>query len=537
MTFTSRGGCIVQLLRPVSRKNIECTRCHQLLPITEFPPEYVLGNKKNPLCRACKKERFKALREKLAKARDERKDYPTEKECKRCGQFKPLSEFTESLSFKDGLHSYCRSCQAQQRNEMRARWKKERKKTSPPKEKICTRCYRVYPLSNFCSNDAHKDGYDNICKNCRMSRNQQYAKRWIEERKTTPPPEKKRCPGCGKMLPLSSFWAHEKRKDGVTSYCIDCYKHITQKNVKKWKKQREKQKNIPQNKECNLCHIVKPVDQFYPNKRLKDGYSGTCIVCEEKRVQQYMQQWKEQGNVLPEEKQCIHCKRVLSADHFVFNKRKKDGLSSVCRECEKEKREQYKQKWEQERKKKDQQGFTLFPTFEKKCSQCGQVKPLGLFGPSKNSKDGYASYCKQCGRKRQNEYNERIKSSKKVIPTVKFCSSCKQTLPASEFNTCNQRKDGLFIYCKTCQNKKNKEYRNRPEAKERLKEWTKEYLKKPEVRKKTRARARRYYNQPHVKAKAAVYRKKHRAKPEVKKRRQQYEKEYYKRKKAESKAL
>ncbi len=56
LCFSTVGeDCVLQSLRYIPRKDIECTRCHQILPITEFPPEYVLRNKKNPLCRNVKK--------------------------------------------------------------------------------------------------------------------------------------------------------------------------------------------------------------------------------------------------------------------------------------------------------------------------------------------------------------------------------------------------------------------------------------------------------------------------------------------------
>ena len=531
--FEAREDCVLQKLICISSRNIECTRCHKVLPIAEFPPEYVIGNRENPLCRKCKKEKYKALRERLAKQRATREDYPKEKECKGCGQFKPLSDFSESLSYKDGLNSLCRKCQAKKSRELKQQWKKERKNKKPPEKKLCTSCYRIYPISHFCSNIAHKDGYDNICKDCLIKRNEKYSERWRKERKVKPPKEKKRCPGCNKKLPISKFWSYEKRKDGLSTYCIDCQKRITKENVVKWKKQREKQPNILQKKECNICHILKPIDKFYPNKRYKDGYSGTCIVCEEKRSRKYMEQWKKEGNVFPKEKQCYICKRVLPADNFVFNKRKRDGLSSTCKDCEKLRREKYNVKWEQERRKKDVEGFTLYPKFEKICSQCGKIKPLGMFSPIKNSKDGYSSYCKDCGRKLQNKYNERISASKKVIPNTKYCSSCNKTLPASEFNKCNQRKDGLNIYCRKCSNKRHRKYMSKPEVKKRMREWKIKYQQKPEAAEKRRAYARKYYSKPEVKAKAAEYRKKYRADPEVRKRRSQQAKEYYRRKKKE----
>jgi len=154
-----------------------------------------------------------------------------------------------------------------------------------------------------------------------------------------------------------------------------------------------------------------------------------------------------------------------------------------------------------------------------------------MFYTHSNSKDGHNASCKECNRKKARQHIEKLKKRPKIIPKTKVCSSCNRFLPASDFSKCNQRKDGLFIYCKNCQNKKYKEYCNRPEVKEKLKKWEREYHKKPEVRVKDRKRAGEYHQRSDVKAKAAAYRKKHRAKPEVKRQRQEYAREYYKRKK------
>ena len=414
---------------------------------------------------------------------------------------------------------------------MKKRWEKERKHAKPPKEKLCTRCYRVFPIAHFCSNVGSKAGFDNICKDCLKSQRNDYATRWIQERETKPPEKKKKCPGCNRTLPVSEFYSHEALKDGLNNYCMECSKRMRREYTDKWGYQRAASTKTPATKECNICHQILPLNKFYPNRLYKDGISGTCIACEKRRSREYIQQWEKEGIPIPKEKRCQSCKQILPADHFTRNKRKKDGLDFVCKKCSRLLREDYNLRWSKERKSKIKDEFTLFPTFEKDCSVCHETKPLTMFYTRKNSKDGHNASCKECDRKLQRLYLEKQKKRSKVIPKTKICSACKRLLPASAFHKSNQRKDGLFIYCKDCQNKKHKEYCNRPEVKEKLKEWKRAYHKKPEARAKDRKRAREYYKQPHVKAKAAAYRKKHRAKPKVKRQRQQYAKEYYKRKK------
>jgi len=527
---TVREDCVLQTLKYIPRKDIECTRCHQILPITEFPPEYVLRNKKNPLCRKCKKERQKALRERWEKERAIRTDLPTEKECRGCHQFKPISEFNISLNYKDGLHSHCKSCVIKKSQELKKRWKKGRKKTKPPKEKLCTRCYRIFPIAHFCSNVRAKDGFDNICKDCLKNQRNEYATRWIQEREIKPPKKKKKCPGCNRTLPVSEFYTHEALKDGLNNYCIECSKRMRKEYSDKWEQQRVSTK-VPVKKECNICHRILPLNKFYSNRLYKEGYSGTCIACEKRRSKEYIQQWEKEGVPIPREKQCQSCKQILSVDHFVRNRRKKDGLSYVCKKCLKLLREQYNLRWSKDRESKIKDDFTLFPTFEKTCSICHETKPLTMFYTHKNSKDGYSSSCKDCNLKKMKIYQMKIKKQHKTIPKEKLCHKCRQLLPSSEFQKSNIRNDGLDLCCKKCKNQMRKEYLQRAEVRKRMKEWQREYHKKLEVRAKDRKRAREYYQRPYVKAKAAVYRKKHRAKPEVKRQRQQYDREYYKRKK------
>jgi hypothetical protein len=166
-----------------------------------------------------------------------------------------------------------------------------------------------------------------------------------------------------------------------------------------------------------------------------------------------MQRWRSESSSVPKEKQCQTCKQILPADQFARNKRKKDGLDFVCKQCSKRLREQYSIRWRKERAQRTSEDFTLFPAFEKACSICQETKPAVLFYTRKYSKDGYNASCMECDRERQRRYLERQKTRPKVTPENKRCSACKRLLPASAFNTCNQRNDGLNIYCRASMEK------------------------------------------------------------------------------------
>jgi hypothetical protein len=242
-----------------------------------------------------------------------------------------------------------------------------------------------------------------------------------------------------------------------------------------------------------------------------------------------MQHWVEE-RIIPTEKQCRSCKRVLPANQFRRNKRKKDGLDYVCIQCSKKLRLEYSNRWSKEREAQGTE-FSLYPTLEKTCSICKRTLPVSSYYMSKGAKDGYKSNCKECDLKRMKIYLEKVKVRPKIVPETKVCSICKQRLPASAFNNSRHRPDGLDIYCKACHNKKQREYLSSPEVRKRMKEWNKAYQQKPEVRTKTRKKARAYAQRPAMRVKRLAYNKKHRALPEVKQQRKQYGKEYYQRKK------
>ena len=50
----------------------------------------------------------------------------------------------------------------------------------------------------------------------------------------------------------------------------------------------------------------------------------------------------------------------------------------------------------------------------KRCSKCGQVKPIGDFYRNKRAKDGLISYCKQCNKEYQAEWSTNHKENVKA---------------------------------------------------------------------------------------------------------------------------
>ena len=68
----------------------------------------------------------------------------------------------------------------------------------------------------------------------------------------------------------------------------------------------------------------------------------------------------------------------------------------------------------------------------------------------------------------------------------KICSKCKQEKPVSDFY--KHKRDGYQSRCKPCHREGNREYRRKPEVKERVNSYMREYHRRPEVRVKRVAR-------------------------------------------------
>lgn len=112
-------------------------------------------------------------------------------------------------------------------------------------------------------------------------------------------------------------------------------------------------------------------------------------------------------------KKCTKCGEIKETNLFCKNKRKDDGLSSVCRSCSHiESSINY-----QKRKEKNKLPIINIDYGCKKCSKCGEIKELSDFYKNKSKKDGFCSSCKSCSNKTNNEYfiknKDKIKISRK----------------------------------------------------------------------------------------------------------------------------
>ena len=103
---------------------------------------------------------------------------------------------------------------------------------------------------------------------------------------------------------------------------------------------------------------------------------------------------------------------------------------------------------------------------EKECTQCGRVLPCtsDYFNKNAQQRSGWHPCCKECHKKTQNKYLEKIKNNNRegvtnsLQPAMKICVRCREKLPFTKdfFAVDNHRTSGFRPYCKGCTNKDNK---------------------------------------------------------------------------------
>ena len=224
-------------------------------------------------------------------------------------------------------------------------------------------------------------------------------------------------------------------------------------------------------KRCTKCKKWKEESEFSKDRARKDGLKIYCKGCNnayalkhlrknKKAVRDYLR-YEERHRVIRgfKEKLCSRCKKWKYYSDFYKNRGSKDGLSSRCRECERE-RVGYKSSKKYLRFEDRHRIVNGFK--EKFCRKCGKWKNESEFYNNISSKDGLNECCKECShaaakkslkpKRKRTRRNLRFEERHRVVNGIKekFCRHCKRWKNESQFYKDSSKKDGLSDRCKEC---------------------------------------------------------------------------------------
>jgi len=107
------------------------------------------------------------------------------------------------------------------------------------------------------------------------------------------------------------------------------------------KKQRVDSKT---DKECTTCHTIKNVTEFYIRSK-NGGLWGQCKNCCQTVKKEWRRRMSTRDRITPAQKECFSCKKTKPASEFFKKKYTLSGLSSYCKDCDREKSKEREETW------------------------------------------------------------------------------------------------------------------------------------------------------------------------------------------------
>ena len=108
---------------------------------------------------------------------------------------------------------------------------------------------------------------------------------------------------------------------------------------------------ITMEKKCTTCEVLKNLDDFHSNKYHSDGKKSSCKLCENQKKRKFYEKNKKNNintlefiNLFQKNhgfKRCIKCEVLKSLDDFGNDKRLKSGKQARCYDCKKEDAKKY----------------------------------------------------------------------------------------------------------------------------------------------------------------------------------------------------
>jgi hypothetical protein len=198
------------------------------------------------------------------------------KTCNVCGRSKLLVDFKKTVSSQDERTVTCRACLAALKS-MRpgARYVAAHLRLTPEeaweRAKICTSCKITKELRDFVRDARSKDGTWYICRSCMsIYHGRQFPKLPVD----TP----QQCKQCNEVKPATEFNLDKTSPTGLRRECKPCYRRS--KNDRRLMLRKSRVVVQRQEKLCTTCKRTKPASDFHKQSASIDGLSFVCKDCQ-----------------------------------------------------------------------------------------------------------------------------------------------------------------------------------------------------------------------------------------------------------------
>jgi hypothetical protein len=322
----------------------------------------------------------------------------------------------------------------------------------------CCKCRKLLPFRMYSKDRRGRLGRRCECKICNSLKNKAKWKIKAEEKAEKERllsyrlkiEGKKICHKCLKELPYSDFSKDRHSKDGLVFRCKKCVHSCTNfeqrkihyhKNKKPPKIRKYDLNRLPNgNRICNVCQLELTKECFGKTKDSKDGIKGTCKRCAynskaKARKQEYSitnkditKKYMQERSLLPKiiypdnKKLCPVCKISLDICKFARNKNMRDGLGYCCSACllesSRETRRLYNINHRSEIKEKSRKRYITSPKAHKdghkNCPRCKKRQSVDSFTKSIYKRDGLCPICKDCSAKQSKKDRDKNNKRNKI---------------------------------------------------------------------------------------------------------------------------
>jgi CRISPR/Cas system-associated protein Cas10 (large subunit of type III CRISPR-Cas system) len=151
---------------------------------------------------------------------------PTTKRCSVCGRDLPGSAFVKHRRSSDGLYSRCKACHRSTSRPPRV--SDGRKQTLRPSSapasgmKRCASCEQELPRSAFGKLSRSADGLHYWCRSCNAAKVRSQRQELRKTDPVLPPSGMKRCGSCGQELSIAAFGKLSRSADRLHYNCRSC---------------------------------------------------------------------------------------------------------------------------------------------------------------------------------------------------------------------------------------------------------------------------------------------------------------------------